>query len=67
MRLSDTQRACIIEATIQPLRRFPKGYGRPSGEVFFDHRTVGSLLKTGHLRMIYPPGGWRPFVTARAA
>ncbi len=66
MRLSDAQRRCIIQATIEPLRRFAKGYGRPDG-VFFDRRTVEALLRTGHLRLINSGGGWRPFVTARAA
>jgi hypothetical protein len=67
--LSNNQRACIIEATIEPLTPFRRGYARSKmGPVFYDVRTVHSLIQTGALRMIMNRAG-RKFgtVTARAA
>jgi hypothetical protein len=66
--LSNHQRACIIEATIEPLTPFRRGYGRSKLGPFYDVRTVHSLIQTGALRMIMIRTG-RKFgtVTARAA
>ena len=66
--LSNVQRRCIIEATIEPLTPFPRGFGRSKMGPFFEIRTVHSLVNTGALR-IYRRG-WgksRILVTARAA
>jgi hypothetical protein len=66
--LSNNQRACIIEATIEPLIPFRRGYARSKLGPFFDARTVHALIQTGALRMIMVRTG-RKFgtVTARAA
>ena len=66
--LSDMQRRCLIEATIDPLIPFRRGYARSRLGPFFDVRTVHSLIQTGALRMIMNRAG-RKFgtVTARAA
>jgi hypothetical protein len=67
--LSDIQKRCIIEATIEPLIPFRRGYSRSkAGPVFYDVRTVHSLIQAGALRMIMNRAG-RKFgtVTARAA
>ena len=66
--LSTIQRACIIAATIDPLIPFRRGYARSKfGPVFYDVRTVHSLIQSGALRMIMNRAG-RQFrnVTARA-
>jgi hypothetical protein len=66
--LSDMQRRCVIEATIEPLTPFRRGYARSKTGPFYDVRTVHSLIQTGALRMIMIRTG-RKFgtVTARAA
>ena len=66
--LSDAQRRCIVEATIEPLTPFRKGYARSKTGPFYDARTVGALIESGALRKITNPAG-RHFggVTARAA
>jgi hypothetical protein len=67
--LSSIQRACIIAATIDPLIPFRRGYAKSKfGPVFYDVRTVHSLIQTGALRMIMNRAG-RKFgtVTARSA
>jgi len=65
---SDIQKRCIIAATIDPLIPFRRGYSHSkTGPVFYDVRTVHSLIQTGALRMIMVRAG-RKFgtVTARA-
>lgn len=63
MKLSDTQRRCIIEATIEPLVQFPRGFARTKMGPFFYVNTIQGLLKTGALRRI-----WRGrfIITARS-
>lgn len=66
--LSITQRDCIIEATIDPLTPFPRGFGRSKAGPFFELRTVSSLVKSGALRIYHPVRGRsRMAVSARAA
>ena len=67
--LSNMQRACIIAATIEPLTPFRRGYARSkAGPVFYDVRTVHSLIQTGALRMIMIRTGSKfGTVTARSA
>lgn len=62
-----TQRRCIIDATIEPLRPYRRGFARTKSGPFHDVRTVNSLLVTGALRMIRNRAG-RQYgsVTARA-
>ena len=65
---SNRQRDCIIAATINPLIPFRRGYAlSKTGPVFYDVRTVHSLIQAGALRMIMNRAG-RKFgtVTARA-
>ncbi|QDM32066.1 hypothetical protein FNL55_12540 [Tardiphaga sp. vice352] len=50
--LSPAQRQCIIEATIEPLAPYPRGYARAKTGPFFDTRTVHYLVLRGHLRII---------------
>ena len=65
--LSDMQRRCVIEATIEPFTPFRRGYARSKTGPFYDVRTVHSLIQTGALRMIMNRAG-RQFgtVTARS-
>ena len=66
--LSDNQRRCIIEATIDPLVAFRRGFARSKAGPFFDLRTVKSLVNTGALRAVFPMRGRRGLtLTARAA
>lgn len=68
MKLSDNQRRCLIEATIDALTPFRRGFARSKSGPFFDLRTVHSLVSTGTLRVFYPVRGKsRIMVTARAA
>lgn len=68
MKLSDIQRRCLIEATIDPLVAFRRGFGRSKQGPFFDLRTIQSLITTGMLRAVYPQRGRRGLqITARAA
>ena len=60
--MSPLHRRCVIEATIEPLSPFRRGYARSKIGPFFGKRTVRLLLRTGALRKIV--GGWRPRVTA---
>lgn len=65
--LSSTQRECIIEATIDPLTPFPRGFARSKAGPFFQLQTVHSLVKTGALRIYHPVRGRsRMAVSARA-
>jgi len=57
MRLSDTQRACVIEATIEPLMAFRRGFGRSKQGPFFALATVRALINSGHLRAYHPDHG----------
>lgn len=66
--LSDTQRRCLIEATIDPLLPFRRGFARSKAGPFFELQTVHALVKTGALRIFHPVRGRsRTVVTARAA
>ena len=66
--LSLTQRHCIIEATIEPLTPYPRGFARSKAGPFFEIRTVHALVNTGALRIYHPVRGRsRIQVTARAA
>ena len=68
MKYSEVQRRCLIEATIDPLIPFPRGFARSKAGPFFEHRTVHSLINTGALRIYQPVRGKRGIqVTARAA
>lgn len=65
---SDNQRRCIIEATIDPLAPFPRGFARSKIGPFFELRTVHSLVRAGALRIYHPVRGKsRILVSARAA
>jgi hypothetical protein len=66
--LSPVQRQCVIEATIEPLAPYPRGYARTKTGPFFDARTVHYLVLRGDLRMIKERvGAHFRSVTARAA
>lgn len=66
--LTAAHNRCIIEATIEPLRPFPRGFARSKLGPFFELRTVHSLVKSGELRIFHPVRGRsRIMVTARAA
>lgn len=64
---SPTQRRCIIDATIEPLRPYRRGFARSKTGPFHSLTTVNSLITTGALRMIRNRAG-RQYgsVTARA-
>lgn len=67
MRLSAAQRRCLIQATIDPLVAFPRGFSRTKHGPFFNMRTVGPLLKSGALRAYHPRRGRRGIqISARA-
>jgi len=57
MKLTDHQRRCIIEATIEPLIPFRRGFARSKSGPFFDVRTVHSLIQQGALRLINKRAG----------
>ena len=67
-KITDMQRACLIEATIEPLTPFRRGYARSRSGPFYGLTTVNKLIRTGALRMVKDRAG-RKFgsVTARAA
>lgn len=68
VKLSDIQRACMIEATIEPLRSFRRGFARTGQGPFFNIRTVHPLIEAGYLRAYYPQRGKRGLqVSARSA
>ena len=66
--LSSNQVRCIIEATIDPLIPFRRGFARSKAGPFFELRTVDSLIASGALRIYHPVRGkHRIQVSARAA
>jgi len=64
-RNNPAQRRCIIEATIDHLRPFRRGYARSKAGPFFSLRTVQILLDVGALRWVQTCGRIR-FLTARS-
>jgi hypothetical protein len=64
MKLTDAKRNCIIQATIEPLAPFRRGFARSKWGPFFELRTVMSLVDTGALRLVRV--GCQTRVTARA-
>lgn len=46
-RPTDAHRRCVIEATINDLAPFPRGFAASKAGPFFDLRTVQALLKIG--------------------
>ena len=67
-RLTDTHRQCVIEATIDPLVSYRRGFARTKDGPFFAHQLVRELIKAGALRSYYTPNGRRDLhVSARAA
>lgn len=68
MKLTPNQQRALIEATIEPLVSFRRGFARSRTGPFFGLRTVDGLIKFGVLRAVYPPRGRRGLqLTARAA
>jgi hypothetical protein len=68
MKITPNQRRCLIEATIDPLVQFRRGFARSKAGPFFEFRTVQPLIKKGALRIIRPCFGSNRFqLTARAA
>jgi hypothetical protein len=66
MRISPNQRRAIIEATIDPLISFRRGFARTSEGPFFELRTVKPLIDSGTLRAVFPARGRRGIqLTAR--
>ena len=63
--LSPTQSRCIIEATIEPLFPFRRGFARSKAGPFYNLQTVHRLIETGALRFVR--NGPVALVTARAA
>jgi hypothetical protein len=63
--ITPTQRACLIEATIEPLMFRRRGFARTKTGTFYTPQTVHALIKTGALRFIR--NGRQVLVTARAA
>lgn len=65
---TELHRRCVIEATIDPLRPFRRGFARSKAGPFFDPRTVQALVGAGMLRVFHPVRGKsRILVSARAA
>ena len=50
--LSEVQRRCIVEATIEPLKPFRRGYARSKAGPFYEARTVQPLISSGALRLV---------------
>jgi len=48
--ISETQRRCVIEATIAPLFLFPRGFARSKFGPFYSPQTIAALIQNGHLR-----------------
>ena len=62
------KRRCIIEATIEPLMPFRKGFGRSKAGPFFCNGTVMAMVERGDLRLWREVRGRRRvLVSARAA
>jgi hypothetical protein len=66
MRMTPARRRAIIEATIDPIRPFPRGYARTKQGPFIQLCTVHSLLRSGALRPVPQCGSLR-LLTARAS
>ena len=68
VKITPKQRRCLIEATIDPLTPFPRGFARSKAGPFFEIRTVRLLIDRGALRVVRPcVGSHRILLTARAA
>lgn len=68
MRLSPTQQRAVIEATIEDLKAFRRGFARSKQGPFFQLQTVRALLDSGHLRAYHPIRGKMGLrLSARAA
>lgn len=63
--ITPIQRACLIEATIEPLLFRRRGFARTKTGNFYTAQTVHALVKTGALRFIR--NGRQVLVTARSA
>jgi len=67
MRLSPSQRVCLIEATIEPLIAFPRGFARSKAGPFHRTQTIQSLVRAGALRVVQERWGHRHLkVTTRS-
>ncbi len=65
--MSDYQRRCIIEATIDPLIAFRRGFARTKAGPFFPLSTIRALVNLGALRAYHPRRGRRGLqVSARS-
>lgn len=65
--LSAMQIRCVIEATIEPLMPFRRGFARTKAGPFFFPGMVGALVHRGELRIIKETRGRRRIlVSARA-
>jgi hypothetical protein len=61
------QRRCLIDATIDPLKPFPRGFAHSKHGPFHDVRTVHALVTVGALRVVKERAGNHTLcVTARA-
>jgi hypothetical protein len=66
--MSQTQRRCIIAATIAPLICFRRGFAATKAGPFYRLDTVQALIESGALRAIYPQRGKRALqLSARAS
>ena len=66
--ITPTQRDCLIEATIDPLIAYRRGFARSKAGPFFSLLTVRALVEVGALRAYHPARGRRGLrVTAMAA
>lgn len=63
--LTDTQRRCVISATIEPLVFLRRGFAHTKAGPFHAAQTVHALIKRGDLRILR--NGRQVLVTARAA
>lgn len=63
--ITDTQRQCVIAATIDPLIFLRRGFGHSKAGPFYAAQTVHALIKRGDLRILR--NGRQVLVTARAA
>lgn len=52
MKLTPAQRRALIEATIEPLFSFRRGFARSKSGPFFESKTVEFLVRAGALRPI---------------
>lgn len=66
--ITELQRRCLIEATIEDLLPFPRGYARSKSGPFYSLQTVQGLITRGMLRAVKQTAGRRALIlTARAA